>query len=117
MRAPETNSEDDIQKACVKMLQFLEGQGKLRFFSVPNEAKRSIKVAMRHKALGMRAGVPDLVVLGNKGSAGFIELKTDKGKLTASQKDWRDWLKSAGYPHAVCKSVDEMLGVLKAWGI
>ena len=99
---------------CVKMLIILEAQGKLRFFSVPNEGLRSIKAAQRLKNLGRRKGVPDLVILPTNGQAGFIELKAPKGTETPAQKEWKAWL-TEHYRHAVCRSVDEMLGVLKAW--
>jgi len=73
--------EDEIQKACVKMLHLFEAQGRLRFFSVPNEGKRGFKAAQRLKNLGRRAGVPDLVILPTNGAACFIEMKAPKGAL------------------------------------
>jgi len=106
--------EDEIQKACVKMLHLFEAQGRLRFFSVPNEGKRGFKAAQRLKNLGRRAGVPDLVILPTNGAACFIEMKAPKGTETDAQKDWKAWL-AEHYRHAICRSVDEMLFVLKDW--
>lgn len=98
------------------MLAIFENQGKLRFFHVPNGGYRNPKEAAKFKAIGVRAGVPDLVILPANGKACFIELKADKGNLTEPQQDWADWL-DKHYRYAVCRSVDDMLLVLNGWGV
>lgn len=109
-------TEDDIQKACVKMLTLLENQKMLRFFHVPNGGKRGAREGSKFKKMGVRPGVPDLVILPTKGDACFIELKAGKNTETDAQKEWGAWL-SLHYRYAVCRSVDEMLGVLAAWNV
>ena len=42
-----------------------------------------------------KEGWPDLV-LARPGELLFVELKTESGRLTAAQENWRDWLLEAG---------------------
>jgi hypothetical protein len=75
-----------------------------RFYHIPNGGKRSKMEAAIFKAMGVRAGVPDLflpVASGNKHGL-YIEMKADKGKPTENQLDWLDYLAHAGYEVAIC---------------
>jgi len=138
--------EQELQIACVKILRDYEVLGKLTFFHVPNQGIVAGKARIGGilKAMGLRAGVPDLVILWSgqvcdtgqtvgwdycfEGPcAGFIEMKEPikmgkrgplKGSgLTDSQKGWRDTLTGMGFNHAVCRSESEMQDILKEWGI
>lgn len=66
----------------------------VRIFHIPNGGHRSISVAKKLKAEGVKAGVPDLYVPAWKL---WIEMKRAKGgKLSAEQKDWIDYLTANG---------------------
>jgi hypothetical protein len=106
--------EDDLQKACVKWLGYMENLGKLRFFHVPNGGRRGIKEAVRFKKLGVRAGVPDLVILSSDGRTLFIEFKSDEGYLSTDQKDWREWL-SVRFDWAEVRGLDVLQTIIKDW--
>ena len=107
--------EQALQRACVEYLTLLENQGKLRFFHVPNGGARSRTEGAIFKALGVRAGVPDLVILPAYGDACFVELKAGKGRLTRTQEDWGEWL-AQHYRHRICRSLDDLRAALKVWG-
>jgi len=58
-------------------------------YAIPNGGKRNIGVARKLKAEGVKKGIPDLhlpVARGRYNSL-YIELKTQKGRLTADQAE------------------------------
>lgn len=65
---------------------------------------------------GLTKGLPDLIVIG-PGIHGYIELKTETGKLTQPQRDFQALCASHGIRHAVTYGRDEPIAVLKEWGI
>jgi hypothetical protein len=68
------------------------------------------------KAMGLRAGVPDLLVL-HEGRLFGIELKSAKGDVSAEQIDCHRDMVLAGARVAVCRSVDDVGFWLEKWGI
>lgn len=74
-------------------------------YAIPNGGKREIQTAMRLKAEGVKAGVPDIclpVPIGKKHGL-YIELKRRKfGKLSDDQGRWLEALSREGYVCAVC---------------
>jgi hypothetical protein len=85
---------------------------KVFFHSVPNEGSGNNKLAtMRLITMGLRPGAPDLVVWWSKGSSvliGYIEVKNEKGKLSASQVKFQKRCNLCGIPHLVARSVSEV---------
>lgn len=75
-------------------------------FHIPNGGKRDVKEASRFKAMGVKAGVPDLCLpVAMNGYAGlYIEMKYGKNTTTAKQKEWIQALKDQGYKVEVCYS-------------
>lgn len=70
------------------------------------------------KEKGVLPGVPDLsFVLPPNGRAAYIELKWDKGRQTPTQEAFETQARAAGALYAVCRSVDEVEGVLRGWGV
>lgn len=59
-------------------------------FHVPNGGKRNAAEAARFKAMGVKAGVPDLCLpVARGGYAGlYIEMKYGKNKTTEKQEEW-----------------------------
>ena len=116
--------EDQLQKSVVPLLKmaglvftatangaFLQGDAK----------QRAIRGA-RMKAHGVSNGVPDLLIFSRGavqgGSEGFgpplaIELKAGKNRPTPDQVRWHNDLRRCGWCVEVCRSVDEVLEVLR----
>jgi len=109
-------AEHAIQKAIARYLLHLELQGKLLYFAIPNGGDRHIAVAAKMKAEGVRAGVPDLMVLAD-GVPRFLEVKTSRGDLSTNQKDWFKALDDQGVDCALVRSITDVENVLKEWGI
>lgn len=71
--------------------------------SIPNGGKRGRFEAYRLKQAGVKAGVSDLVlaypVAPYHGM--WLEMKARGGRLSETQRDWLELMRSVGY-HAVC---------------
>ena len=76
--------------------------------AIPNGGHRHIRVAMRMKAEGVKAGVWDIFVpvAVDEYAGMYIEMKWDGNKLTANQKMFRSVVGNA-YKWAVCYSAEE----------
>ena len=68
-------------------------------YHIPNGGKRSKAEAARFKREGVKAGVPDLCLpVARRGFHGlYIELKAEKGVVSAEQKKWIAELKRQNY--------------------
>jgi alkylation response protein AidB-like acyl-CoA dehydrogenase len=93
-----------------EVVQYLQSIG-LFFFSVPNEAggKGAMIRMARLKAMGLRSGVADLVVLIPRGKAVFLELKTDKGKQSEAQVRFQEKVESLGFSYFLCRNLKEVV--------
>ena len=107
-------SEDDLQRQVILMLKKSLPIGTLYHHS-PNEGMRKVQFKMKLKSMGTRFGWPDLEIFAPahetityKNETLFIELKLAKGKLSPNQVSIRDSLISAGFPWALCRSVQEV---------
>ena len=70
------------------------------------------------KATGATAGVPDLFlpVPTSQYHGLFIEMKRTKGgKVSPEQKEWLEYLNSAGYRAVVCKGFLEAKAVIESY--
>ena len=92
------------------VVQYLELKG-LKLSSIPNSTyTKSWKQKAKNKAEGLRAGLPDLlIVLPNL--LLFIEMKRTKGGVVSPvQKEWIEALnKIDGVKAIVCKGADEAI--------
>lgn len=73
-------------------------------YHIPNERKCSPQEGARLKRIGVKKGVPDLCLPSPKGRYHglYIELKSELGRPTESQKWWQQELTEQGYLSAVC---------------
>jgi len=106
-------SEHQIQAALVEVLRVSAYPG-VFWWAVPNGGKRAIGTAVRLKAEGVRAGVPDLVFIIN-GLTHGLEMKKRGGSQSLAQKAAQIAWEAAGGVYAVARGVDEALDVLASW--
>lgn len=104
--------ENGLQAACIQASRCYPD---IFVFHVKNEGRATIQARMRATALGVRAGVPDLVVMIRGGLTGYIELKTATGKLSEAQERFRDRCKDWDVPWALCRTVEEFQITVEAW--
>lgn len=86
------------------------------WFHPPNGGARSKAEAGKFKAMGVKAGAPDICLFRNA-RAYFIELKGGRGTASKNQKHMHERLGDAGCPVAICRSLAEVQGTLKGWQI
>ena len=104
-------SERQEQELLVKYLEIIG----YMFSALPLDTfTKSWAVKMKNKAIGVRPGVPDLMVI-VKSKLIFIELKRTKGGVVSDfQKDWIERLnKCDGISAYVCKGADEAINIIE----
>lgn len=115
-RKRRASPEAELQKAVVQYLR-LAGVPNLMFFSVPNEAKRSPRLANHLKAMGMTSGVSDLVICVPDSGVMFLELKAKGEKPTAAQTQFAYAATLAGHAWACVDNINaaiDLLGIIGA---
>ncbi len=126
MKSPETSLQIEI----VRLFDSVVPKEKARLFAVPNGGKRDIRTASILKSMGVRSGVPDLVLILDKGRTIWIELKAPKseefnftgknkagGRLSETQKDYQSFLTSHGHDHRLFSSKNEFALLLAELGL
>lgn len=106
-------TETQVHRAVVQHLQMRRKPG-TTFFHVPNGGARSPTEAAIMSGLGVRSGVPDLVIIAGGRTYG-LELKAEAGKVSPTQRAMLDELVAAGAIVAVVHGLDEALKQLEAW--
>ena len=109
-KSPEAN----LQKLIIQHLTLLRKPGVL-FLSIPNEAKRSAIMGGHLKAMGLRPGAADLLIV-VRGRAHFMELKSEAGEQRATQIAFEADCVIAGAPYALCNNIGDALMTLEQWG-
>lgn len=96
--------ESKLQSEIVKYLR----QKDICFFCVPNEAGKSALHTARLKAMGLKAGVSDLILLFKKKTVVFCEIKTEIGKQSPSQKGFEAEVLNLGFEYIIVRSVEDI---------
>jgi hypothetical protein len=107
--------EDDIQRALVTHLAVRGARG-LIYWHTPNGGKRNAREAGRFKAMGVRAGVSDLILV-HCGKIYALELKAPGGRPSESQLAFIHEIEAAGAFTCVCEGLDRAIAVLECWGL
>lgn len=72
----------------------------------------------RLQRMGLRPGVTDYLFVSPAGLAHFLELKRrGGGELSEAQEQFRDWCKANAVPWRCCRSYDEAIAAVTAWGV
>ena len=105
------HKESDTQIACVRWFRLQYPKLAKLLISVPNGGRRDIVTGKILKAEGAIAGVSDLILLLQRGDFGClcIEMKTDKGTQSDSQKAWQKETEKFGNKYVICRSIDDFM--------
>ncbi len=84
-------------------------------YHVPNGGKRNVVEATKLKRMGVKAGVPDIVLpVARNGFHGlYVELKVGKNKTSENQDKWLSKLEEQGYKTIVCYGADNAIETIK----
>ncbi len=103
--------ESNIQIACVKWFRLAHRRYAKLLNAVPNGGARNVITGAILKAEGVIPGVADLEL--NMARGGWhglkIELKTPKGRQSASQKAWQTAIEAQGYKYIIVRSLEEFI--------
>ena len=106
--------ESDIQIEVVDWFKSKQSEYRFRIFSVPNEGQRKVWFLNKLVRMGLKSGVPDLILEFPKGRMVYLEIKAEKGKLSETQQKWLKVSKVFHTPHYVLYgSVDANLSLLE----
>lgn len=113
-----TTSEAEEQAAVIKWAELMSHKHPCLkwMYHTPNGGSRNVAEAANLKRMGVKAGVPDLRLPYPAGGFHglYIEMKTDKGRLSAAQREYLVWLHLNGYRAVCCFSAEEAIEVI--WG-
>ncbi|TXH57400.1 MAG: hypothetical protein E6Q97_04545 [Desulfurellales bacterium] len=114
--AAKTMSENQLQQAVARLLD----HSGLVWCHPPNGGNRTARTGALMKSMGAKAGVPDVLIFNGVLSTLLqswvgmaIELKVGKNKPTPAQLKWHEDLRRCGWRVDVCRTVDEVLAVLR----
>lgn len=107
--------EEDLQRVCFEWASIKQRQYAILkwLIHVPNGGKRPKGEAGKLKALGVKPGVPDILLprpspQGRwKGLA--IELKSSTGRVSPDQREWLDIHVEDGWCVGVARTLDEFV--------
>lgn len=110
-------SEDDLQKAVAKVLDY----SGLLWCHVPNGGQRKAITGAKLKRMGTKRGVPDVLVFNLSPSPNLylygrplaLELKVGYNKPSKEQHQWLADLRREGWRCEVCYTMDEVIKVLR----
>ena len=89
----------------------------LLVFHPANGGLRSKAEARRLKAMGVLAGIPDLVLVAPGGRVFFVEIKSRRGCLSPAQQAIRMRMIRLGIPCITARSIDDVRLALCQWGL
>lgn len=108
--------EEALQKAIVRFLGIALPPDSYMFATTNQRGTRKKFEMGILKAMGARAGVPDLIIL-HRGKFFGLEVKAEKGRLSDRQASAADLIVAAGGYFSVVRSVEEVERCLRAWGV
>lgn len=110
-------TEDEEQIAVMSWAALMEGRyPELRLLHhIPNGGKRGKREAAIFKAMGVKAGVPDLFLpCAREGYHGlYVEMKALDGRPSKAQLEMLKALSGQGYRCVVCHGADETRRVIE----
>lgn len=106
-------TEEDLHRQCFDWVRSMEPIYPVLEFMmhVPNGGARSAGEGGKLKAMGVRKGVPDILLHKRIGDwTGLcVELKSMKGKISPEQNVWLDSFASEGYLVTVLRTVEDFV--------
>lgn len=115
---PKKKRDNPEQRLAIAVADFLDAvlPRSSVWWHTPNSIWTTVKQAGVHKAMGVKAGVADCIIVWN-GRVYAIELKAGRGEQSAAQDYWSNDFHFAGGKYAVCRSLEDVADQLLEWEI
>lgn len=99
------------------VVQHLEARGRpdMFWFHVPNGEHRHAATGAKLKKMGVKAGVPDLIIQLPSGTH-YLELKRNRGRISAVQSVTKVQIERAGGHWRIAYGLDDALRALEDIG-
>lgn len=68
----------------------------------------------RRMIRGCESGTPDILVMLDGGRCVWLECKTDKGRVTETQKSWHTMAAALGHRVAIARSVEDAIAAVRS---
>ena len=109
--------ETNLQIRCVKWFYYQYPHLRMLLFHPRNENVSGRVQGAIAKAEGVVAGVADLILLLPSESYNClaIELKTEKGRQSASQQKFESYITAASGLYVICRSLESFKDVIKKY--
>lgn len=111
--------EDRLQIGCKYWFDCQYPQYRLLLHHSPNEGllMRHDRDGAKRKAMGVRPGFPDFILLLPNRDYPYLamELKSGKGRQSDHQKEYQKAVEHAGGKYAVIRSLDEFISTVNAY--
>lgn len=112
-------AEDALQIACKAWYDGAFPEYRLLLHHSPNEGKlmQKDRDGAKRKAMGMRAGFPDFILLVPTAKYGYlaIELKSPKGRQTAHQKEYQRAVEMSGGRYVIVRELGDFRKLVLDW--
>lgn len=110
---PRAHPEQDLQQTVAEYLTWALAPP--WWFTAIGHGGGGAKRGAILKSMGVKSGVPDLLILGPHLFVGWIELKSAKGRRSLEQIVFAKMAEALGHCTAVCRSLDEVRTELLGW--
>lgn len=109
-------SEAELHRAVATYLQAVLDPRQVWWSTFPSGGGGMIRGALL-KSMGLKAGVPDIIVIPAGKPAHWIELKAEGKYLEPHQRELHAILGSLECRVSVCRSIDDVRETFAEWGI
>lgn len=99
--------EASLQRACVKY--FMIQKPDWIIAAIPNGGSRHPWEAYQMRLQGVKAGMPDLVIVQPEGRVTWVELKAEKGKVSERQQEIHYKLGKLHHLIYVIRNIDQFI--------
>lgn len=111
--------EDRIQAECVTWYTnnhcLAHYNPRCMVLSIPNGGSRDVREAMTMKSTGLLPGASDLIVIHQTGkhvTLLWMECKTDTGRQSKAQVDFKSRIEALGYRYVVFRSLEQFKAII-----